>query len=293
MVQTLELPMLSLAMPNIHKLDSITTDSLSCMWTVFSKCKENLENGRRLENLSWRLWYRESAVVHDRRCVTDQPETTIHTEDSPLPSLSSTVGPSTPIDAKPLKHVSPSSFKRMLTYLGSPTNPIHPQPPLTSLPLSLTPPTKYTSPIIKPISLPAQRQRSSKFFIRSNEDSEDEDDLETSQGEIEDDVWQDDDECVTVSDDCESAYQREFKKQIVRSDRPKCPSLLSRLLGSQCTTTRPIRITGTLVKPSDTTSNSISDSLRDCIDWEHRQNRFNGVLNSPASASYSENIQWW
>ncbi|KAL0075965.1 hypothetical protein J3Q64DRAFT_1628233, partial [Phycomyces blakesleeanus] len=63
MVRTLELPMLSLAMPNIHKLDSITTDSLSCMWTVFSKCKENLENGRRLENLSWRLWYRESVVA--------------------------------------------------------------------------------------------------------------------------------------------------------------------------------------------------------------------------------------
>ena len=27
---------------------------------VFTKCKDNLENGRRLENISWRLWYRST-----------------------------------------------------------------------------------------------------------------------------------------------------------------------------------------------------------------------------------------
>jgi hypothetical protein len=26
---------------------------------VFAKCKESLQDGRRLENISWRLWYRE------------------------------------------------------------------------------------------------------------------------------------------------------------------------------------------------------------------------------------------
>lgn len=33
-----------------------------CVWvcgTVFTKCKESLQDGRRLENISWRLWYRE------------------------------------------------------------------------------------------------------------------------------------------------------------------------------------------------------------------------------------------
>ena len=30
--------------------------------TVFSKCKESIENGRRLENISWRLWYRDMLV---------------------------------------------------------------------------------------------------------------------------------------------------------------------------------------------------------------------------------------
>lgn len=30
--------------------------------TVFSKCKSSLDNGRRLENISWRLWSREMAT---------------------------------------------------------------------------------------------------------------------------------------------------------------------------------------------------------------------------------------
>lgn len=31
---------------------------------MFTKCKESLKDGRRLENLSWRLWYREIAAQH-------------------------------------------------------------------------------------------------------------------------------------------------------------------------------------------------------------------------------------
>ncbi len=30
--------------------------------SVFTKCKESLQDGRRLENISWRLWYRELAA---------------------------------------------------------------------------------------------------------------------------------------------------------------------------------------------------------------------------------------
>jgi hypothetical protein len=33
MIQTLDLPVLSLAIPNIHKLNDINADNLSCMWT--------------------------------------------------------------------------------------------------------------------------------------------------------------------------------------------------------------------------------------------------------------------
>ena len=37
----------------IHMLIYISTPQ------VFTKCKESLQDGRRLENISWRLWYRE------------------------------------------------------------------------------------------------------------------------------------------------------------------------------------------------------------------------------------------
>lgn len=58
-------PVLSLASNSIGKLGTLDADSLSCIWTVFAKCAENLENGRRLENLSWRLWYRTALLCHE------------------------------------------------------------------------------------------------------------------------------------------------------------------------------------------------------------------------------------
>ncbi|KAI1662173.1 DUF1752-domain-containing protein [Daldinia decipiens] len=47
--------------PNvIHKVDTNNPQNLFSMWTVFSRCADSVEQGRRLENLSWRLWNRET-----------------------------------------------------------------------------------------------------------------------------------------------------------------------------------------------------------------------------------------
>ncbi|KAI0133641.1 hypothetical protein BJ170DRAFT_590658 [Xylariales sp. AK1849] len=47
--------------PNvIHKVDTQNAQNLFSMWTVFSRCADSVEQGRRLENLSWRLWNRET-----------------------------------------------------------------------------------------------------------------------------------------------------------------------------------------------------------------------------------------
>ncbi|ORX93654.1 DUF1752-domain-containing protein [Basidiobolus meristosporus CBS 931.73] len=54
-------PVLTLALDNLHKLRDIDCDNLCSMWAVFTKCKENLLNGQRLENLSWRLWFRQAS----------------------------------------------------------------------------------------------------------------------------------------------------------------------------------------------------------------------------------------
>ncbi|KAG5979120.1 hypothetical protein E4U55_005545 [Claviceps digitariae] len=46
----------------IHKVDTTNPANLYSMWTVFSRCADSVEQGRRLENLSWRIWQREQLV---------------------------------------------------------------------------------------------------------------------------------------------------------------------------------------------------------------------------------------
>ncbi|PWN37585.1 DUF1752-domain-containing protein, partial [Meira miltonrushii] len=57
---TLPDPVLALSMASLQKLNTADVDQLANLWNVFTKCKESIESGRRLENLSWRLWFREA-----------------------------------------------------------------------------------------------------------------------------------------------------------------------------------------------------------------------------------------
>lgn len=40
---------------------------------VFTKCKQSLKDGRRLENISWRLWFREISYSHSPNSGTSSP----------------------------------------------------------------------------------------------------------------------------------------------------------------------------------------------------------------------------
>ncbi|KAI9835885.1 MAG: hypothetical protein M1819_001783 [Sarea resinae] len=53
-------PVLAVDAAKMHKVDTSNVENLFGMWTVFSKCADSMEEGRRLENLSWRLWNRET-----------------------------------------------------------------------------------------------------------------------------------------------------------------------------------------------------------------------------------------
>ncbi|KAG1759732.1 hypothetical protein EDD22DRAFT_971521 [Suillus occidentalis] len=57
MLTTLPAPVLSVTPDAVKDLQG--QDALSALWTIFTKCKESLQDGRRLENISWRLWHRE------------------------------------------------------------------------------------------------------------------------------------------------------------------------------------------------------------------------------------------
>ncbi|KAK7972454.1 hypothetical protein PG988_006588 [Apiospora saccharicola] len=74
--------------PNvIHKVDTANAQNLFNMWTVFSRCADSVEQGRRLENLSWRLWNRETccydATESKLRQATTSPITTTAPKDVP------------------------------------------------------------------------------------------------------------------------------------------------------------------------------------------------------------------
>ncbi|KAI8818770.1 uncharacterized protein EV422DRAFT_164221 [Fimicolochytrium jonesii] len=98
MPRVLAEPVLTLAFGNIQKLTSIDEADIQTIWNVFTKCKDNLENGRRLENISWRLWYR-SCHGHsplEETAPLDIPEF------DPMPKQNKS------------PHVSPESFKCIL-----------------------------------------------------------------------------------------------------------------------------------------------------------------------------------
>ncbi|KDQ08710.1 hypothetical protein BOTBODRAFT_118196, partial [Botryobasidium botryosum FD-172 SS1] len=50
-------PVLSIAVEAVSKVDG--DEALFGLWTVFTKCKDSLQDGRRLENIAWRLWNRQ------------------------------------------------------------------------------------------------------------------------------------------------------------------------------------------------------------------------------------------
>ncbi|RYP64616.1 hypothetical protein DL769_006616 [Monosporascus sp. CRB-8-3] len=84
--------------PNvIHKVDTHNAQNLFSMWTVFSRCADSVEQGRRLENLSWRLWNRETFCC-DVAPTAPAPRATSLPKDIPerrivedLPQLSGSV----------------------------------------------------------------------------------------------------------------------------------------------------------------------------------------------------------
>ncbi|KAI9733974.1 MAG: hypothetical protein M1834_002631 [Cirrosporium novae-zelandiae] len=71
MPSRLAAPLLSVDANKMHKIDPSNAENLFGMWMVFSRCAESLEEGRRLENLSWRLWNRETFC-----CELHTPATT-------------------------------------------------------------------------------------------------------------------------------------------------------------------------------------------------------------------------
>ncbi|KAK3175149.1 hypothetical protein OEA41_002395 [Lepraria neglecta] len=76
----LEIPMLSVDAGKMRNVDTRNVENLYGMWSVFSKCADTVEDGRRLENLSWRIWGRETMC-----CETQPRKSTTPAINDPRP----------------------------------------------------------------------------------------------------------------------------------------------------------------------------------------------------------------
>ncbi|KAK3381308.1 hypothetical protein B0H63DRAFT_450664 [Podospora didyma] len=76
MPHSLQAPVLQVDANVIHKVDTSNPENLFSMWTVFAKCRDSVAQGRRLENLSWRLWNRETFCCDSGEVYLDSSATT-------------------------------------------------------------------------------------------------------------------------------------------------------------------------------------------------------------------------
>lgn len=97
---SLKTPVLQVDANVIHKVDTTNPENLFSMWTVFARCRDSVAQGRRLENLSWRLWNRETFCCEStdaalESSATSQPRdiqsSRLMSTSDDLPQLSSSV----------------------------------------------------------------------------------------------------------------------------------------------------------------------------------------------------------
>ncbi|KAI9323445.1 hypothetical protein BX666DRAFT_1886930 [Dichotomocladium elegans] len=84
---------LQFVVTNLHATRALpwnNMEELSSLWTMFTKCKRQLRNGFRLENMTWRLWYRQAVMGKQTRpAITTEPDLTpISAASSVTPQLS-------------------------------------------------------------------------------------------------------------------------------------------------------------------------------------------------------------
>nr|POF04523.1 uncharacterized protein CFP56_56004 [Quercus suber] len=89
--------LLRVEVPALSDIDTSSVESLFGMWSLFSKTSHAMEDGKRLENLSWRLWNRETfccdprqqarSTLAPRYAFTPSQAAT----DIPVPALSSSL----------------------------------------------------------------------------------------------------------------------------------------------------------------------------------------------------------
>jgi hypothetical protein len=170
-----ELPIVRVEHGSMHTIETRNAENLFGLWSVFSKCSPAMEDGKRYENMAWRLWSRETfccqpdpiAPPHwsfNQHVVaptnTDMPElsSSVASDDSNLDSAITTTSRSDASGSRPdlRRHDSATSHARgkhiTPTDLEKVVNSIHEKKaiePLSPLPPQLAPPTAEPRPAVQ------------------------------------------------------------------------------------------------------------------------------------------------
>ncbi|KAG7402562.1 Uncharacterized protein Forpe1208_v017158 [Fusarium oxysporum f. sp. rapae] len=128
----------------IRMVDTGNPASLCSIWTAFSRCADFVEQGRRLENLTWRLWQREiarsrSRVRRQNPYAGTQSKREGHISSDDFEKMTVSIAQ----DKSPL-----SAFPRLALVIKEPV----PAPPAFERPGSTT--TESQSPTKSPITAP-------------------------------------------------------------------------------------------------------------------------------------------
>lgn len=80
-------PVLTLALESFQDA-TIDENDIRRMWVLFKKCKDDIKNGFRLENISWRIWYKKylnntsDLFSNNKICKKSMESSPIHSVDS-------------------------------------------------------------------------------------------------------------------------------------------------------------------------------------------------------------------
>ncbi|CAO3612109.1 unnamed protein product [Cunninghamella echinulata] len=198
-------------------------EQLSSLWAAFTKCKQNIRDGFRLENMSWRLWYREAMMKKRLNTTTSiilpTPSTTLLDTTTTFNNNNHT------IQQQPIKKPLSTQLVRTqsLPSLSHQNNMLSKYKKIDSLPVTRRSSATSSEPLLPlPSSSTASSIKQSKFYIDYNEDEEEEE-------EEEEDIFDYDDDTHSLSSNDSSIASYNDHPPLIQSKQQPI-SLLSHLL---------------------------------------------------------------
>ncbi|KAF2124083.1 DUF1752-domain-containing protein [Dothidotthia symphoricarpi CBS 119687] len=183
-----ELPIVRVEHGSMHTIETGNAENLFGLWSLFSKCSPAMEDGRRYENMAWRVWGRETLCcppvmmspqwAFERQLAANNAEvpdlsTSVGSDDSTMDSAITTTSRSTSSTSRPDlrrhdstasqargKHLTPIDLEKVVNSIQEKKaiEPLSPLPPQLAPPVA-EPSTRPAASTFRPASPPVTARR--------------------------------------------------------------------------------------------------------------------------------------